>query len=113
MVDTTDLDIEFYNEVEMPSELDTSLRDEADRRIRDLASGHSDIIGASVAIEKAAHGETSYLYEARVVAYVRPENVAAVEKDEDPLTALQGALNALERQIREKRDRLRDRWRQP
>jgi ribosome-associated translation inhibitor RaiA len=89
------------------------LRSEAESRLLALAEGHDDIIGASVAVTRESHGETPHLFRARVVAYIRPENIAAVEKDENPHLALKGALSALERQVRERRDRLSTRWQQP
>jgi ribosome-associated translation inhibitor RaiA len=48
-----------------------------------------------------------------VEAYVRPENVVAIEKDDTARGALQGALDAVERQIRELRERRRETWKQP
>jgi ribosome-associated translation inhibitor RaiA len=78
-----------------------------------LAEGHDDLIGAAVSIEEPARGENTYLYEATVVAYTRPNNIAGTEKAEQPIQALRGALDAVERQVREKREKLRQRWEQP
>jgi ribosome-associated translation inhibitor RaiA len=47
------------------------------------------------------------------VTYVRPSNIAATEKADNPMTALKGALNAVERQVREKRKRLKEHWERP
>jgi ribosome-associated translation inhibitor RaiA len=109
-VDTADFEFEFYAEVPDP---EYALRAEAENRLRELAAGHSDMIGASVALEQPAHGETPYVYQARVVAYIRPDNVVAVEKGETAETALKGALGALDRQVRDLRDRLGKPWQQP
>lgn len=49
----------------------------------------------------------------RIMAYVRPEDVVAVESADTMQAALNHALVAVERQIRDKRERLRDRHRQP
>ena len=95
----SDFDFEFYSPV---SELN-GLRDEAERRLRKLSGGQRDMVGAAVTIERPAHGETSFLYQARVVAYVKPENVAAVEKADTAEAALKAALSAVERQVRERR----------
>lgn len=109
-MDTADFQFEFYREVPDP---EYALRAESENRLRELAAGHSDMIGASVAVEQPAHGETPYVYQARVVAYIRPDNVVAVEKAETAETALKGALDALERQVRDLRDRLGKPWQQP
>ncbi len=100
-----DFPIEFTSDVESTEydfyvELETSLRQ--------LAEGHRDIISAEARLKKPAEGrETPPVFEATVVAYMRPDNIAATEQADDPMKALQGALKALERQVREKRDRLR------
>lgn len=86
---------------------------EADSRLRALAEGHSDLIGAAVSLKNPASGKTTPFYEATVVAYVRPTNIAATEKKENPMMALKGALKGVERQIRQKRSRLKKRWERP
>lgn len=106
-----DLDIEFYSEVKT---LEDELRPEAEKRLRELAKGHRDMVGASIAIEEpAANRETPYVYRARVVVYIRPENIAGEEQADTPQAALKGALDAVTRQVREKRRKLRTRWKQP
>jgi hypothetical protein len=105
-----DFHLEFQTEVE---HLGDELIEEADRRLRALAEGHSDMIGASVSMEELTGGATPYVYQARVIAFTRPHSVVAVEKSDSPEGALKGALSAVERQVREKRDRLRKQWQQP
>jgi ribosome-associated translation inhibitor RaiA len=105
-----DFDFEFYTEVPDPDE---SLRLEADRRLRALTEGHDDITGASVTMEELTGETTPNRYEARVVVYIRPHNVASVEKADTAQGALNGALRAAERQVREARDKLRETWKQP
>jgi ribosome-associated translation inhibitor RaiA len=109
-LETTGFEFEFHSEAPDPND---ELRLEAETRLRALAAGHEDLIGASVAVEQPVEAETLYVYRARVVAYVRPEDVVAVEKAESPMTALKGSLDAVERQIRDLRDMLRERWKQP
>ena len=76
-------------------------------RLNALAEGHSDITGAAATLEQPAQGrETPYIYEASIVVYTRPNNIYAVEQDENPEVALRGALDAIVRQIREKRRKL-------
>lgn len=109
-----DFTFEFHNEVEsVGTEQEFELYREAQLRLRQLAESHHDLIGAAVTIEGLAQGpETPYLYRCRVVLYARPENIAAESKEAKPTTALKQALAAIERQVREKRERLRERGRE-
>jgi len=86
---------------------------EADSRLRELADGHSDLSGAAINVRQPARTETTFLHEVTVVVYTRPKHIAATTKETDPLAALNDSLSAVERQIREKREKLRDRWEQP
>ena len=106
-MDVLDFDYEFYSKVQDPGDV---LRDEAEERLLTLAEGNDDLIGASVVVEELANEATSHTFEARIVAYVRPENVAATEQSDTARGALRGALKAIERQVREQRDRLRKPW---
>lgn len=100
-----DFPIEFKSDVES-SEYDFFV--EIEDSLRELAEGHHDIISASATLEKPAEGrETTPLYEATVTVFMRPDNIAATEKADDPMLAVQGALKALGRQVRDKRDQLR------
>lgn len=109
-MDNPDFDFEFYSEVpNVPEELKLEVLD----RLESLASGKKDMIGASVAIERIAHGETPHFYQARIVAYIKPNNIAAVEKAENLEMALKGALVAIERKIRKKREKSSEPWKRP
>lgn len=101
---------EFYTEV---PDADDALRLETDRRLRTLTEGHTDITGASVALEELTGETTPNRFQARVVVYMRPDNIASVEKAETAEGALKGALSAVERQVRQARDKLRETWKQP
>lgn len=109
-MDFPEFEFEFYSEIE---DLNPELELEADNRIRELTADHTDIVGASVAIEEVAPGTTPHRYEARVIAYMRPDDVVAVEKAEKAEAALMEALDALERQVRERREKLSQTWKQP
>ena len=113
MTDVNELDftIEFKSDL-TDKAFEGALMGQAESHLRSLAEEQDDLTGAAVAIREQAAGETP-IYEATVVAYVRPENIAGKEKDESPEAALQGALDAVERQIRKKRERLAERWQQP
>lgn len=106
----TDFSFEFLSEIDQPDE---PLRVEAEQRLRDLTEDHTDIIGASVAVEELTGSETPHRFQARIVVYMRPSNLVAVEKAENATTALQQTLNTVERQVRERREQLRERWKQP
>jgi len=96
-----EFEIEFYSPL---SHLDEEARNETEERLRKLATGHWDITGASVAAEDVAPHE----YRARVVVYMRPENIAAEEKGDSAQTALRSAIRAVERQVRSQRERMRE-----
>lgn len=98
--------LEMKNETDVE---DYGLYVEAEDHIRAISQGHSDIIGAAVNLTKPSQGnEAPFIYEATVVLYARPENIAATEKQSSATEALKGALDAVERQIREKRDKYRN-----
>lgn len=111
-MDELDFTIEFNSDLENKT-FEGELLDEADSRLRALAQGHSDITGAAVTIRRPAQKETPPLHEATVVAYVRPENIVGKEKQESAQGALKGALDAVERQVRKKRDKLGEPWKRP
>lgn len=109
-MDNPDFDFEFYTKVpNVPEELKLEVLN----RLESLASGKKDMIGASVAIERIAHGETPHFYQARIVAYIKPKNIAAVEKADNLEMALRGALVAIERKIRKKREKFGEPWKRP
>lgn len=111
-MDELDFTIEFNSDLENKA-YEGELLTRAETRLRDLARGHSDIIGAAVTIRRPAKKETAPLHEATVVAYVRPENIVGKDKQDNPEGALKGALDAVEKQIRKKRAKLRESWKQP
>lgn len=112
MVDAPEFTFEFHSEVHLPYSIEDLVAG-TEAELRELAAERTDMIGASVALEELTGSETPHQYQARIVVYVRPENVVAVEKAEEVATALQGALKAVERQIREQRERLGRPWEQP
>ncbi|MFW6068032.1 MAG: HPF/RaiA family ribosome-associated protein [Chloroflexota bacterium] len=111
-MDKLEFTIEFNSDL-VNKTYEAELMEEAESRLRALAAGHSDITGAAVTIRRPAKKETPPLHEATVVTYVRPENVVGKEKQESPQGALKGALDAVERQVRKKRDKLGEPWKRP
>jgi ribosome-associated translation inhibitor RaiA len=106
----TDFSYEFTTNIAEPDE-QMSIYTEA--TLLELAEGHTDMTGAAVAVEELTGSETPHAYRARIVVYMRPRNINVEEKADDPMKTLQEALHTLKRQIRENRDRLRERWKQP
>jgi ribosome-associated translation inhibitor RaiA len=107
---TVAFDFQFHSE-DLPE--DTPLRQEAENRLGKWGDRDEDIVGASVAIEELTHEHTSHFWQARVTVFMQPSNLAAVEKADTAEGALKGALDAMERQIRKRRDELRKPWQRP
>jgi ribosome-associated translation inhibitor RaiA len=105
-----DFHLEFQSEVEP---VDDGWVTEADDQLRALAEGHNDMVGASVGVEELTGAETPHRYQVRVVAYIKPENIVGIEKEDSVEAALKGALKAVERQVRSHRDKVRKQWQQP
>jgi len=103
----SDFSFEFYSKVPDPRD---ALRMEAEGRLVALTKGRDDLTGAAVNMEELSGDTTPHRYQATAVVYKRPTNVAATEKAETAEAALKGALSAVERQIREMRDRLDETW---
>jgi ribosome-associated translation inhibitor RaiA len=92
---------------------DEQMRAYAEATLLELAEGHTDMTGAAAVVEELTGSETPHSYRARIVVYMRPRNTNAEVKADNPMTALQEALNTIKKQIREYREKLRDRWKQP
>ncbi|MGD2048794.1 MAG: hypothetical protein PVH03_04840 [Chloroflexota bacterium] len=107
-----DFTIEF-NSQGLSDQLEDQMFAEADSRLRELAGDHNDMTGAAINVRRPAKTETSFIYEVTVVVYARPKHIAATEKEDDPVIALKNSLNAVERQVRTKREKLREHWEQP
>jgi ribosome-associated translation inhibitor RaiA len=107
---TTDFSFEFTSEVPDPGD---ALRSEALDRLWQLTAGHTDIIGASVAVEELTGEETPHQYQVRAVLFMRPDNIFATEKASTPEGAMKGTLTAAERQVRKIRKKRKETWSQP
>lgn len=102
----SDLRIEFQTDI-TSNDLDFYVMIED--RLHELAGDHSDITGAAATLEQPAAGrETPHIFEANIVVYMRPNNVRASSKRDDPGIALRSALDAVERQVREQREKLNE-----
>jgi ribosome-associated translation inhibitor RaiA len=100
---SSDFYIDFN--IEVP-EVGDEFRRETEQRLRELASSHTDMIGAAVSLEKVADTQTYDLYRVRIVVYKRPQDIAVTKQDEDPMVTLKDALDALEEQVRTSREKL-------
>lgn len=110
MRNNANLKIEFYSEI--PSVGD-DVREEVRERLGDLTVGHSDIVEASLAVEDIAGEENPFLYKVRLVLYMRPENIAVVEKGEKIRKTIKDTLSVAERLVREERTRRKEISHQP
>ncbi len=114
MSDLNELDFTLeLNSENLSKQTEYDLFTEAEDYLRDLAANHDDLRGAAINIRQPAHGATPFLYEVTVALYSRPEQLAATQKDADPQLALKGALDAVGRQVRERREKLKKTWEQP
>ncbi len=108
-MDAANFPIEFNNEVDDVKKSENEFYTLAVKRLNKLAEGHTDISGAVVNFKQPAQGrETAYIYEVTIVVYMGPKNIAATEKSEQFEATLDGALDAVERQVREHREKQRN-----
>jgi ribosome-associated translation inhibitor RaiA len=102
-----DFPIEYNKDVPV---LPEKIQNEVERRLLDLAGDHTDMTGASIAVTQPAERDIPFIYQARILVYMRPNDVVAVEKADTIEGALKGALSAVERQVREKRKKFKETW---
>lgn len=101
--------VEFNNEVDDVKKSENEFYTLAADRLSRLAEGHNDISGGVVNLKKPAQGRTTpHTFEVTIVAYMGSEHIAATEKGEHLRGTLDGALDAVERQVRERRKRQRN-----
>jgi ribosome-associated translation inhibitor RaiA len=101
---------EFYIDynVEVPDVSDKFKR-ETEQRLRELSAAHSDMIGAAVALEKVADTQTYDVHRVRIIVYKRPQDIVVTKQDPDSMVALREALDTLEEEVRESREKLSQR----
>ena len=99
----SDFYIDYNIEV---SDVGDEFKRETEQQLRELASSHSDMIGAAVALEKTVDTQTYDLYRVRIVVYKRLQDIVVTKQDADPIVTLRDALQALEEQVRESREKL-------
>ncbi len=108
-MDNTNFPVEFNNEVDDVKQSENEFYALAVDRLTNLAADHNDISGAVVNFKQPAQErETTHIYEVTIVVYMGSENIAATEKSEQFRATLDGALDAVERQVRERREQQRN-----
>ena len=100
---SSDFYIDYNIEV---SDVGDEFQRETEQQLRELASSHSDIIGAAVALEKTADTQTYDVYRVRIIVYKRPQDIAVAKQGADPMATLRETLDALEEQVRAAREKL-------
>src|SRR6266498_3117333 len=100
---SSDFYIDYNIEV---SDVNDEFNRETEQRLRELASSHSDMVGAAVALERVADATTFDVYRVRILTYKRPQEIVVTKQDPDPMVALRDALDAVEKQVRASREKL-------
>lgn len=106
-MDKPEFPIQYNTDVPV---LAKEFQDEVEDRLLSLAGDHTDLTGASIAISQPAKRDMPYIYEARILVSMRREDVVGRETADTLEGALKGALNAIERQVRERRKKYKETW---
>jgi ribosome-associated translation inhibitor RaiA len=108
-MDTVNFPIEFNNELDDVKKSKNEFYTLAVGRLNKLAEGHNDISDAVVNFKQPAkEHRTSYIYEVTIVVYMGTDHIAATQKGERFQATLDGALDAVEHQVREHRKQQRN-----
>lgn len=108
-MDQTTFPIEFNNEIDNVKKSENEFFTLAADRMSKLAAGHNDISGGMVNFKQPSQGhQTAHIYEITIVLYMGSNHIAATEKGEQFQTTLDGALDAVERQVHERRTQERN-----
>ncbi len=103
-MDSANFPIEFNSEIDDVKKGESEYYTLAVDRLSKLAEGYDDISGAVVNFKQPAkEHQTTYTNEVTIVVYMAGNDIAATEKGEHFSAALNGALDAVERQVRERR----------
>ncbi len=108
-MDKARFQIEFNNEIDDVKKSENKSYALAVGRRSDLAEEHNDIYGAVVNLKQSTkEHQTSYISEVTIIVYMGSDHIAATEKGENFQATLEGALHAVERQVRERRKQQRN-----
>lgn len=75
-IGSSDFYVDYNIEV---SDVGGEFKRETEQRLKELASSHSDIVGAAVSLEKVADTQTYDLYRVRIVVYKRPQRITVTK----------------------------------
>jgi ribosome-associated translation inhibitor RaiA len=107
-MDKLNFPIEFNNEIDEIKKSENEFYTLAVDRLSKLAEGHNDISGAVVNLKQPAkEHQTTYINEVTIVVYMGSEHIAATEKGEQFQSTLDGALDAVKRQVYKRRNQQR------
>ncbi len=108
-MDKENFPIEFNNEIDDIKKSENDYYTLAVDRLSKLAEGNNDISGGAVNFKQPAkEHQTPYIYEVTIVVYMGSDHIAATEKGEKFQSTLDGALDAVERQVHERRKQHRN-----
>lgn len=108
-MDQTSFPIEFNNEINEVKKSENEAYTLAADRLGKLAEGHNDIRGGMVNFKQPSQGNlTAHIYEITIVLYMGSDHIAATEKGEHFQATLDGALDAVERQVHDRREKQRN-----
>ena len=106
-MDKDNFPIEFNNEIDETKKSENEIYTLAVERISNLSEGHHDISGAMVNLKQPAQGQ-SHIYEVTIVVYMGADHIVATEKSDKLKATLYGALDGVERQVRQFREQRRN-----
>jgi hypothetical protein len=108
-MDTVNFPVEFNNELDDVKKSENEFYTLAVDRLSKLAEGHNDISGGVVNFKQPSPGhQTAHMHEVTIVVYMGSDHIAATEKGELFQATLNGALGAVEHQVRELRKQQRN-----
>ena len=104
-----DFPVEFNNEIDEVKESENKYYAQSVDRLKQLTEGHHDIIGGAVNLKLPSKGhQTAYMYEVKIVVHMGAEHIAATEQGKQIQSTLDRALDAIERQVHEHREKQRN-----
>ncbi len=101
-------EIEFHlDNLKISKQLEQKVRG----HYQDWKRGHHDITNAFISLRQLSGKKSVHEYEAKIVLYHSPDNIVAGHRSGGTPEALAGAVQAIERQLRETRSAFRDKRR--
>lgn len=95
------MEIHWHDQVPLEEELKQGI----ERRLQQLGDGHADLIHIVIHVERS-HNQRHGSAEAKIRCQARGREHVVHEHDQEPAPALERAVEAFEREVRETRRRL-------